>query len=93
MEWGGPLEKREPFRKRRRRLRNYTVDSTQSEIDEIPMNYEEIERTNANTRQYVKDSELVNQKINEIADKIMQIKENTRILEEVIRKRQGELTE
>lgn len=49
MEWGGPLEKRDHLKKRRR-LKNYTSDSTQSEADEVPLNFEEMERTNINTR-------------------------------------------
>lgn len=49
MEWGGPLEKKDHSRKRKR-LRNYTSDSTQSENEETVVNYDEIERKNANTR-------------------------------------------
>lgn len=58
MEWGGPLEKKDPSKKKKK-IRNYTSDSTQSDTEEIPLNYDDVERTNANTRQHIKDSELV----------------------------------
>ncbi|EWS75923.1 calcium-activated potassium channel protein (macronuclear) [Tetrahymena thermophila SB210] len=90
MEWGGPLEKNIQ-QKRKKKLKKHTSDSTQSENEEVPINYDEIERTNANTRQYIKDSELVSQKINQIAEKIAQVKENCKDLELMIQNRQDQI--